>query len=249
MSTELVDAMASVRAYLAAEKSSSTRRAYKSDWADFTAWCEAAGESPLPAAPIAVARYLAALADVGRKVSTIERRVAAIRAVHKASGQEPPTNSEGVKAVMRGIRRTRGGQPTKKAPATAELIARLLSLFPDTIAGIRDRAIVLITFAAALRRSELLEANDIEWRPKGILLRIRRSKTDQEGRGEAIPETMRSKLQPVAALSAWLQASAITGGPILAATPPPQPSPASGRGSAAPSWMQFDLASGGAAGR
>jgi len=217
MSTELVDPMASVRAYLAAEKSSSTRRAYASDWADFSTWCEGAGESALPAEPITVARYLAQLADGGRKVSTIERRVAAIRAAHKAAGHEPPTNAEGVKAVMRGIRRTKGGKRTKKAPATAELIARLLSLFPGTIAGIRDKAIVLVAFAAALRRSELvdLKVNDVEWRPKGIVLQIRRSKTDQEGRGRAIPVPNGSKLQPVAALSAWLEASGITEGPIF----------------------------------
>src|SRR5258708_435100 len=138
MSTELVDPMASVRAYLAAEKSSSTRRAYQSDWAHFSAWCEAAGEIPLPASGIGVARYLSHLADGAYKVSTIERRVAAIRSAHKAAGHEPPTNAEGVKAVMRGIRRTRGRKQTKKAPATAELLARLLDFFPDSLPGIRD---------------------------------------------------------------------------------------------------------------
>src|SRR4051812_34944027 len=118
MSTELVDPMASVRAYLAAEKSSSTRRAYAADLAHFTTWCEAAQEIPLPATPIAVARYLSYLADGGWKVATIERRVASIRSAHKAAGHEPPTNAEGVKALMRGIRRTKGGKQTKKAPAT-----------------------------------------------------------------------------------------------------------------------------------
>jgi site-specific recombinase XerD len=217
MSTELVDPMASVRAYLAAEKSSSTRRGYASDWAHFIAWCDTVNFISMPAEPIAVARYLAQLADRGAKVSTIERRVAAIRAVHKAAGFEPPTNSEGVKAVMRGIRRTKGGKRTKKAPATADLIAKLLALFPETRAGIRDRAIVLLAFAAALRRSELVDlyVNDVEWREKGILLQIRRSKTDQEGRGRQIPVPNGSKLQPVAALSAWLQASGITEGPIF----------------------------------
>src|SRR5258705_5099533 len=217
MSTELADPLASVRAYLAAEKSSSTRRAYQSDWAHFSAWCEGASEIPLPATPIGVARYLSHLADGGKKVSTIERRVAAIRSAHKAAGHEPPTNAEGVKAVMRGIRRTKGKKQTKKAPATDDLLARLMALFPDTLAAIRDKAIVLLAFAAALRRSELvdLKVNDVEWREKGILLQIRRSKTDQEGKGRAIPVPLGSKLQPVAALSAWLKASGITEGPIF----------------------------------
>src|SRR4051812_41480266 len=104
---ELVDPLASVRNYLAAEKSSNTRRAYGSDWTHFLDWCGRVWEAPLPALPLVVARYLAQLADNGLKPSSIERRVAAIRYAHKAAGHEPPTNAEGVKAVMRGIRRAR----------------------------------------------------------------------------------------------------------------------------------------------
>lgn len=217
MPHELVDPRASVRSYLAAEKSKNTRRAYAADWANFTAWCEAASESPLPATPIAVARYLAQLADRGIKASTIQRRVAAIRSFHLASNHEPPTNAEGVKATMRGIRRSKGTKKVKKAPATAEIITQLLCSFPETLAGIRDRAIVLLGFAAGLRRSELvaLDLPDVTWRPKGILLHIGRSKTDQEGAGADIPVPKGSKLQPVAALSAWLEASRITEGALF----------------------------------
>jgi hypothetical protein len=69
-----------------------------------------------------VARYLAELADGGKKTSTIQRRVSAIAGAHKAAGFEPPTNFEGVKAVMRGIRRRIGKRKRKVAPATAELL-------------------------------------------------------------------------------------------------------------------------------
>lgn len=217
MSNELVDPRASVRTYLAAEKSINTRRAYKADWASFATWCEAAGEKTLPASPIAVATYLAQLADGGLKAKTIQRRTAAIRAKHLAAGLEPPTNAEGVRAVMRGIRRTLGTRKVKKAPATAEVITSLLDVFPATLAGIRDRALVLLGFAAGMRRSELvaLDISDVSWRRKGILLHIGRSKTDQEGAGADIPVPAGSKLQPVAALSAWLEASGITDGPIF----------------------------------
>lgn len=216
-STALVDPMASVRAYLAAEKSSSTRRAYTADFADFSAWCGRVSEDPLPALPLVVARYLARLADGGLKASTIERRVAAIRSVHKGAGLEPPTNSEGVKAVMRGIRRKVGRRQVKKAPATAEVLAQVIERLPATLAGLRDRALLLVGFAAALRRSELvdLKVNDIEFRPKGMMIHIRQSKTDQEGKGAVIPVPRGGKLQPVAALSAWLQAGGITEGPIF----------------------------------
>jgi site-specific recombinase XerD len=215
MSTELVDPLASVRAYLAAEKSSATRRAYAADLAHFTTWCEASSESALPATPIAVARYLSHLADGGWKVATIERRVAAIRSAHKAAGLEPPTNAEGVKAVMRGIRRSKGARQTKKAPATADIIATLR--YPETLAGIRDRAIVLTGFAAGLRRSELVELNidDIQFRPRGMLIQIRHSKTDQEAAGATIPVPRGDKLKPVAGLEHWLAASGITAGPLF----------------------------------
>lgn len=215
MSTALVDPRASVRAYLEAASSDNTRRAYKSDWDDFCAWCERTGESSLPATPIGIASYLAHLADTGSKASTIQRRVAAMRAAHLAANFEPPTNAEGVKATMRGIRRKLGTRPTKKKPATAEVQAGFT--FPDTLTGIRDRALVLLGFAAARRRSEIvaLHVSDIEWRPKGILLHIRRSKTDQEGKGTHIPVPRGDALKPVAALEAWLKASGITEGPIF----------------------------------
>lgn len=216
MSTELVDPMASVRAYLEAEKSDNTRRAYKSDWADFRAWCESVQVASLPAEPVDVARYLAQLADGGRKTSTIQRRTAAIAAAHKAAGFEPPTNFEGVKAVMRGIRRRVGRRKRKAAPATAELLAAALKNLPETLRGKRDRALVLIGFAGALRRSELvaIDISDLERHKKGLLVHIRRSKTDQEGHGADLP-IPNGRMRAVEALDTWLAAAVITEGPIF----------------------------------
>lgn len=216
-STELVDPMGSVRAYIAAEKSDNTRKAYGSDWADFSNWCNSADLQPLPAEPATVARYLAQLADGGRKTATIQRRLAAIRAVHKAAGFEPPTNAEGVKATMRGIRRQLRCRPTRKAPATSEVLHIVLAHLPKTLAGLRDRALLLVGFAAALRRSELsaLHVRHIERRSRGIVLHIDHSKTDQEARGEQIPVPNGRELKPVAALDAWLEAAAIDEGPIF----------------------------------
>jgi site-specific recombinase XerD len=217
MSGEIVDPLASVCAYLAAEKSDNTRRAYAADWADFHAWCERMDCRALPADPVSVARYVAQLADSGLKASTITRRCAAIRYAHKAAGREPPTGAEGVKAVLRGIRRTKGIRPNRKAPAEAVAIAAMLAALPNTLTGLRDRALLLIGFAAALRRSELvaLQVADLERRRGGILLHIRRSKTDQHGRGQAIPVPCGVHLKPVAALDAWLAAAGIDAGPIF----------------------------------
>ncbi len=174
------------------------------------------GAIALPATPATVAAYLAALADSGLKVSTISRRAAAIAYAHKPAGFEPPIN-ESVRAVMRGVRRKLGTAQKGKAPATAEIVAKLVKRIPDTLVGKRDKALILIGFAAALRRSELvaLTLADVERAPDGIVLHISRSKTDQEGQGAQIAVPTGRKLKPVEALDAWLNAAPITQGPIF----------------------------------
>jgi hypothetical protein len=108
--------------YASAEKALATREAYASDWRDFAAWCALRGATGI------VAAYLSGLADSGRKASTIGRRAAAIGYHHKMAGHEPPTSSEGVRAVLRGIRRTIGSAKQGKAPATADLIGQMVAL-------------------------------------------------------------------------------------------------------------------------
>lgn len=118
---------------------------------------------------------------------------------------------------MRGIRRTVGAAKRKAAPATAELLAAALNILPETLRGKRDRALLAIGFAAARRRSELVsfDVEDIERRSRGIILHLKRSKTDQEGEGARIPVPNGRALRPVAALDAWLDAAGITGGAIF----------------------------------
>lgn len=217
MTNALVDPLASVRAYLAAEKADNTRRAYATDWADFSSFCKTRNEPDLPAEPVLVAQYLAQLADGGKKASTIERRVAAIRCFHKVAGHEPPTNAEGVKAVMRGIRRKLGKKQVRKAPATADLLTEVVDRLPTSLQGLRDRALLVLGFAAALRRSELvaLDVLDVTVRPRGLIVHIGRSKSDQTGAGADIPVPNGKHLKPTDALRAWLEASGITEGPIF----------------------------------
>src|SRR6266446_10063629 len=149
-----------------AEKAASTRKAYGTDYRLFKAWCDAKGAQALPAAPETVAAYLASQAGTS-KPSTLGRRVAAIRYAHKLAGLALPTDAEGVKATVRGIRRTFGSARVRKAPAVA---AKMLG------------------FAGAFRRSELvaLDVADIQETETGLLVTIRHSKTDQEGRGVTI---------------------------------------------------------------
>jgi site-specific recombinase XerD len=135
------------RTFALAEKSDATRKAYRSDFTIFAAWCRFRGLEPLPAATDTVAAFLAAQATEGAKASTIGRRAAAIRYAYRLARHEPPTGAEAVKAVMRGIRRTIGAKPDQKAAATADRLTDMLACIPaDTLAGKRDRALLALGF-------------------------------------------------------------------------------------------------------
>ena len=189
------------------------------DWRDFAAWCALRGATALPAHVGIVAAYLSGLADSGRKASTIGRRAAAIGYHHKMAGHEPPTGSEGVRAVLRGIRRTIGSAKQGKAPATADLIGQMVALCPDNMIGKRDRALLCLGFAGAFRRSELcaLEVADLTEVPDGLRILIRRSKGDQEGQGQEVAIPRGYKLRPVEAVQTWLAAAEISSGPVFRA--------------------------------
>ncbi len=201
-----------------AEKAASTRKAYGIDYRLFKAWCDAKGVSSLPAAPETetVAAYIAAEAQTA-KPSTIGRRVAAIRYAHKLAGLETPTDAEGVKATMRGIRRTFGGARIKKTPAVAAKMLGMVATAPEGLSGLRDRALLLLGFAGAFRRSELvaLDVADVAETETGLFVTIRHSKTDQEGQGETIAIARGDIACPVKALREWLDAAGIEAGAIF----------------------------------
>jgi site-specific recombinase XerD len=199
-----------------AEKAVSTRKAYGTDFRLFKAYCDAKGVSSLPASPETLAAYLAAEAQTA-KPSTIGRRVAAIRYAHKLAGVGTPTDAEGVKATMRGIRRTFGGARNKKAPAVAGKMLGMVAAAPEGLAGLRDRALLLVGFAGAFRRSELvaLDLADIAETETALLVTIRGSKTDQERQGVTIAIARGDIACPVKALRAWLSAAGVETGPIF----------------------------------
>ncbi|MCJ2054768.1 site-specific integrase [Methylobacterium sp. J-070] len=206
-----------VRAYQRASKADATIRAYRGDAEVFQAWCARFGFRSLPASPEAVAAFIVSEAEEGRAASTLGRRMAAIRHAHKLASLPDPTEDEGVRAAIRGARRKAGVAPTQKAAATAEILAALLMRTPDTLTGKRDRALLALGFAGAFRRSELvaLDVADLIEDPEGLRVRVRRSKTDQEGRGleKAIPHGR--FIRPVALVREWLDAAGITAGPVF----------------------------------
>jgi site-specific recombinase XerD len=209
-----------VRGYVDASLAANTRRAYRAGLAAFQAWCESEKVNALPASPETVALFLAMGANERRSVSTLEQRLAAIRWAHEAAGQESPTASKLVRSTMQGIRREQGAAPHRKAPATVDRLAAMVShADPATLKGKRDRALLLFGFASAMRRSELvaLSFEDLEETQRGLLVTLRRSKTDQEGHGHqrAIPRGRSPETCPIAALEAWTEAAHIDGGRIF----------------------------------
>jgi integrase len=215
---EISTDLAAVRGYVDESLAPATRRAYRAALEAFRAWCADQGASDLPASPETVAAFVASEADRGRAVSTLTQRLAALRWAHEAKGYESPTAAKLVRSTMAGIRRERGVAPKRKAPATVDRLAAMVS-HAETLKGKRDRALLLFGFASAMRRSELvaLTVEDLEETDRGLLVTVRRSKTDQEGHGQqrAIVPGRKAERCPVRALNAWLEAAGINTGPVF----------------------------------
>ena len=169
--------------YARSSRSEATKRAYRSDWADFEAWCVACNEAPLPASPELVGLYLAACAS-SLKPSTLSRRIVSISAAHRLGGFELDTRHPAIRETLTGIKREHGTARTEKAPLMTDQLRRAVKASPV----LRDRALLLVTFAAALRRSEASAMNiaDLTFTEDGLTLFLPRRKNDQEGAGTKI---------------------------------------------------------------
>lgn len=201
-----------VRDLISHSLSENTKRGYAADLAHY-----AATGRTIPSTPEAVAEYLAESVG-GSAVATIRRRLAAIAKAHRAVGADDPTKSEVVEAAMRGIRRTLGMAQRQAQAVLRDDLFTVLDRLGDRPKDIRDRAMLLLGFALAARRSELaaLDVEDIEFTAKGALVTIRRSKTDQEGRGRKVAVPFgRTRHCPIAALKDWLSFAKIETGPIF----------------------------------
>ncbi len=209
-----VSSIDQARAYAVAATARATRKAYKSDWGCYDTWCRAAGVVPLPAAPETVGCYLAARAE-SLRVATLERRLATIATAHRAAGYQLDTRHPAIRDVLRGIRRQHGSAQRQAAAATTDLVKAMVSGCDGSPIGLRDRALLLVGFAGALRRAELvaLRVEDIEESAEGLRVTIRRSKGDQAGAGQVVAIVRSgSETCPVAALTAWRAAAEVTEG-------------------------------------
>lgn len=211
------------RHYAREARAANTRRAYRADWADFTGWCQAHGRTALPAVPATVVLYLSDRAET-LKTGTLQRRLSAISQAHKAADLDTPTADRAVRRVMTGIRRQNGTAQQGKAPAITREIRAMVETLPLTLRGRRDRALLLLGFAGAFRRSELvgLDVADVQTTDEGLVVHVRRSKTDQEGAGRTvgIPYGSRPATCPVRAVRDWLAIAGLTEGPLFRGVDP-----------------------------
>jgi integrase len=219
----LAEALAAARSYAERSLSASTRRGYARDLAAFRAWCQARAVTALPATPQTLAAYLADLALTDRP-ATIGRKLAAIAVAHRDAGLESPTEHGMVKRTLAGIRREKGTAQKQKAALLVDDLRRMVAPLGTSLLDRRDRALILLGFAAALRRSELvaLRVEDVRFEEEGLVLTLRRSKTNQEGRLETIAVAYGSEpgTCPVRALRAWLAAAGLVGGPLFVGLTP-----------------------------
>lgn len=214
--------------YARASKADETRRGYASDLRTFASFCEAHGLGvALPASPQTVALYLTGLAETPspgtgkpRSVATIRRHAVSLSVAHKALGLASPVSDPVVREILRGISRTKGVAQRKKTALTGDLLRDALrAIDTSALMGLRDRAVLLLTFACAGRRSEIaaLDFEDLRFEKAGLVVTIRRSKTDQSGQGREIgvPLVADEDFCAVRAVKAWLAASKIKTGPLF----------------------------------
>ena len=205
---------------LSETKSEHTIDAYESDWNDFCDWCSYHQLSSFPAEPETIVNYINDLAD-NAKANTIARRISALTENFDAAGlKENPCRYPIVKNALRGIKRMKGTIQHGKAPILFDDIKEMLTyLEGDEIQQVRDKAILLVGFYGALRRSELagIDVEDLKFTRLGLLITLRKSKTDQFDQGQmiAIPMVKDKDLCAVTALQKWLDVSGITTGPVF----------------------------------
>ena len=220
LSTELRELEAQAAKFALAGKSPNTIRAYHSDWKVFTDWCDLMGAPSLPSTPGAVAAFVTDMAQRGRKVATINRYCTTITKAHRMAAHPSPVNAAATQEVLAGIRRTYGTKQNQKKAVVVSILRQMCDTCDKRkIHGIRDRAVLLVTWAGAFRRSEVvaLTVEDIEFVDEGIKITVRRSKTDQEAAGATIgiPYGSDPDTCPVRSLKRWLDASGIDSGEVF----------------------------------
>ena len=216
---------------LASELSENTRRAYQKCWNKFVDYCMSASISdPLSVSPDKIADFFVHLATrpnpkSGKVLSmgTVKLHKSAVNKKYLEAGQTSPTNHPTVRSVLKGLARLKGSSSRKVDALREYHIEAMLQATPATLIGKRDAAIIAVGFAGALRRSEIcnLLVDDVEFLDHEehcedrMMLTIRRSKTDQLGKGQRVPILDGRGIRPIKHLRVWLECSGIIKGPLF----------------------------------
>jgi site-specific recombinase XerD len=217
VSSSLVE---SARNYAQHARADNTVASYAAALRRFEAWCEAQRLSAMPADPRTVALYLAARADQGKKINTLEHELSAIAQAHVRAGFESPRKDRHVIEVYKGIRRKLGTKARQVTPVLVAELRTMATMMRPGLIGLRDRALLTLGLAGAMRRSELVSlcVEDLEFTPQGFSFQLRRSKNNQEGarvKRTGIPFGANPGTCPVRAMRAWLDAASITTGHVF----------------------------------
>lgn len=200
-------------------RSTSTKKAYRSDLELYIAWCDDNNLKSLPSEPSTVRRYITYMADNGRASSTISRAMTSISQAHKILGHATPTTHPEVTEVWKGIRRIKGISQKRAKPLMMSELKRIIQNTRPTMIGRRDAALIMIGWSGALRRSEIvsLQYSDVEFVSEGLIIHLRQSKTDQEKSGYkiGIPNGRDTKFCPVQRLKTWIKVGEISSGPLF----------------------------------
>ena len=186
-----------------------TRSNYAESWARFRKWCDTAGRCPMPASAETVLLYLTETLMNGGKISSCWSYIKGINDAHRSAKIPGPEAAE-IREFLKSAQRLRAEKPDKKLPLRVDHLRQICSamLLRSRDSDIRNRSILTLGLATALRRSSLmaLDLEDLCWVSKGLEVMIRREKTDQMAKGRVIgvapgdhPET-----DPIAATKAWL---------------------------------------------
>lgn len=205
--------------FLRKSKTESTHEAYANDWRAYTDWCDSQNIDFLPATTETIALWVTQMTKLGRSVATIERSLVSISQAHKLIGLDSPTSSPVISELLKGVKRDLGVDQRQAKPLIWSDLKKVLDSIIPNFLGRRDMAILLVGWAAAMRRSEIvaLDFEDIEFVPEGMVVTIRRSKTDQEGRGYkiGIPFGSDDRYCPTLALRKWIDLARIESGPLF----------------------------------
>lgn len=219
LSTEILDLQEEAKRHLKNSKSENTKHAYGTDWKLFSEWCEKNGLQNLPADPETIVYYITFLGKT-LKASSIKRKMTAISQRHETAGFSSPTKTPLVKGVWDGLQRTIGiKEEGKDALWLHDLRKIVQSLDLEKTIGIRNRALLVIGWAGAFRRSEIvnLDLEDITFTRDGLIIHLNRSKTDQKGEGQevALPYGSNRLTCPVRALKDWLEVCKLNSGALF----------------------------------